>query len=556
MKTVLHKKSSQSSPVRSKKPFFMKSGDMDSPSKNLRLVSNRPFFNHSGFDSFPGSIQPKLTIGQPGDKYEREADAVADRVMRMPDPQLQRQTSELDEEEMPMLKAQSPLMQMKCTECEKEEESLHRKPLAGNITPFFQRQEANGGEVNDRTVTSLKTGKSGGQPLSDDTRSWMENRFGTDFSHVRVHTDSNAIQMSRELNAQAFTYGRDIYFNRGKFNPKSSEGKHLLAHELTHTLQQQGTIRRQPEEQQNVVSSKPLLPGYTQCDFLNERITHQAQYALYHLYRRGGRDRQISLSILGAVKSNILQGIYKEDQGKPALMARTHEKYWWELIPKDKGAIVFEAEDPPMMIFQKHIANDRAALGDALRDAWDVSSLAEKAVIVPPPSLQPCPIVLDTVEIEGERCSPGMVWNPESESCECQPGLTWDPVNEICEFSFGIVKTECTDAEMAKEFQRQEDSCANLKMGLDILCNAPVADPCDLIGAGGMKGLPKSALPGLKNICKTLGISQEVCDEPRADFYERCIVSSIEGGKDSMPCYPGSRGRILEKYRRWPGREK
>ncbi|MDJ1175254.1 eCIS core domain-containing protein [Roseofilum capinflatum] len=84
----------------------------------------------------------------------------------------------------------------------------------------------------------LKRGK--GQPLPDRTRSFMEDRFGNDFSQVRVHTDSTAVQLSQDLKAKAFTHGHDIYFNSGQYNPSSTGGKRLLAHELTHTIQQKG----------------------------------------------------------------------------------------------------------------------------------------------------------------------------------------------------------------------------------------------------------------------------------------------------------------------------
>jgi hypothetical protein len=80
--------------------------------------------------------------------------------------------------------------------------------------------------------------------MSENALSFMESRFGTDFSGVKIHTDTNAVQMSRELNAQAFTVGSDIYFNSGKYAPESASGKHLLAHELTHTVQQGGGIER------------------------------------------------------------------------------------------------------------------------------------------------------------------------------------------------------------------------------------------------------------------------------------------------------------------------
>jgi len=83
--------------------------------------------------------------------------------------------------------------------------------------------------------------------LNGKVKNEMESGFGTDFSNVKIHTNSNAVQMSKELGAQAFTHGNDIYFNKGKFNPSSKEGKHLLAHELTHTVQQKGAIRKKEE---------------------------------------------------------------------------------------------------------------------------------------------------------------------------------------------------------------------------------------------------------------------------------------------------------------------
>ncbi|MBK9492218.1 MAG: DUF4157 domain-containing protein, partial [Haliscomenobacter sp.] len=66
------------------------------------------------------------------------------------------------------------------------------------------------------------------------TRAEMENSFGVDFSQVNIHTDGEAVQLNKDLGAHAFTHGKDVYFNAGKYNPDNSSGKHLLAHELTH----------------------------------------------------------------------------------------------------------------------------------------------------------------------------------------------------------------------------------------------------------------------------------------------------------------------------------
>ncbi|MCP4256660.1 MAG: DUF4157 domain-containing protein [Planctomycetes bacterium] len=182
--------------------------------------------------------QAKLTIGQPNDKYEQEADRIADQVMVMPDPKLQRQPE--NEEE--------------------EEETVQIKPLADQITPLVQRQEeppeeeeelqAKSKHDESPTVTpSLESHihamKGGGQPLNPATRSFFEPRFGADFSGVRVHTDSKANNLARSINAKAFTVGKDLVFGSSQYSPETSGGRKLLIHELTHILQTSGeSIKR------------------------------------------------------------------------------------------------------------------------------------------------------------------------------------------------------------------------------------------------------------------------------------------------------------------------
>lgn len=155
------------------------------------------------------SIQPKLTINQSSDKYELEADRVADQVMRMPEPRLQRQT-EPDDEDDELLQTK-PLMQRKVA-----------GQAIGHTAPPIVHEVLN----------------SPGQPLDPTTRDFMEPRFGHDFSRVRVHTDSKAAESARAVDALAYTVGRDVVFSPGQFVPQSRTGKRLLAHELTHVVQQ------------------------------------------------------------------------------------------------------------------------------------------------------------------------------------------------------------------------------------------------------------------------------------------------------------------------------
>lgn len=127
-------------------------------------------------------------------------------------------------------------------------EDIWLKPLSGLISAHQQpatvqaKQAATDGgfDVEDKLESRLMQEKSKGQPLPDDVQTDMETRFGADFSQVRVHTGSEAAQISDGLNAQAFTHGNDIFFNAGKSNFGTSDNKKLLAHELTHVIQQMG----------------------------------------------------------------------------------------------------------------------------------------------------------------------------------------------------------------------------------------------------------------------------------------------------------------------------
>lgn len=137
-------------------------------------------------------------------------------------------------------KSSVAFIQKKCAQCEAEDK-LQLKP----VVPFLQRQAAvDGGEASNAVTSSIRSSQGNGATMDNHTMGFMESRFGADFSAVKIHTGNDAVLLSRELNAQAFTVGNDIYFNSGKYNPTSAEGKHLLAHELTHTLQQGEGIDR------------------------------------------------------------------------------------------------------------------------------------------------------------------------------------------------------------------------------------------------------------------------------------------------------------------------
>ena len=169
-------------------------------------------------------VQCSLAIGAVNDPLEHEADTMANKIMSM--------------QEVPFVApAREGGIQRKCAGCE-EEEKVQRKSLGS----FIQRRESSAGIVaSDAVSNKINASKGGGINMDSHTQSFMQSRFGADFGDIKIHTGSEAIQMNRELNAKAFTVGSDIYFNEGQYNPGSGEGKHLLAHELTHTIQQEST---------------------------------------------------------------------------------------------------------------------------------------------------------------------------------------------------------------------------------------------------------------------------------------------------------------------------
>jgi hypothetical protein len=262
-------------------------------------------------------FQPKLTVGEPGDQYEKEADSVADKVVNRPaaagtavqrkeisaiqampekkeeEKQVQKKDEKKDEdkpvqkrdvadkkeEEKPVQKKAAPdkkeedkpvqkkddkgkeeeKLQKKDVADKKEEEKPvqkkeepEKKPAADEVLkeekeekkdgkPSLMAKESNSGgakDSGDQLARALKDQRGDGSPLPREVRNEMGDSIGADFSNVRIHTGEKAASLSNDIGAQAFTHGNDVYFNSGKYDTDSSAGKHLLAHELTHVVQQ------------------------------------------------------------------------------------------------------------------------------------------------------------------------------------------------------------------------------------------------------------------------------------------------------------------------------
>lgn len=175
-----------------------------------RPIVGSPQIGHRLATSAP---QAKLEVGAPGDVYEREADAVADRVMRSP--AAGASLARLD-------------IQRKCAACEKDDESVQRQG-AGPVSPDAEQAHR---------------ARGAGAPLPETMRNFFEPRLGADLGGVRVHTDASADRAARAMGALAYTHHNDIVFRNGSYAPDTAPGRRLVAHELTHVVQQGAAQRR------------------------------------------------------------------------------------------------------------------------------------------------------------------------------------------------------------------------------------------------------------------------------------------------------------------------
>ncbi len=327
--------------------------------KNNNTTNSTHASQSRSADPFFG-VQAKLAVGKPDDKYEKEADAMADKVVQKseaPTPffgngnffppasntltktseeDLQKKEDVEEIQEKPLVETITPVVQLaseeeeiqpKCSACEAKDEQIQKMPFeevqqktepqedqslqkkcssCGGDIEAVQKKEANvfpplpegvieeteekkaeiealekpkeeavsseekapedkksatgdlkppvreekepiampvqeksNGQASQEDISeTLSDSKGNGSSLDNGTLQEMNSGFGTDFSDVNIHTGGEAVKMNQSLGAQAFTSGNDIYFNEGKYDPSSNQGKHLLAHELTHTVQQ------------------------------------------------------------------------------------------------------------------------------------------------------------------------------------------------------------------------------------------------------------------------------------------------------------------------------
>ncbi|MFV0436025.1 MAG: DUF4157 domain-containing protein [Desulfopila sp.] len=260
-----------------------------------------PFFPRAGGGDFfaparPAALQLKLVVNKAGDRFEQEADATAKKVMRIASPaskenparqaaerlqraevgeKLQKKEEEVQKsapagEERLQRQGDERLQRAEAGEkLQRKEEEVQNSAPAGEERlqrqaaerlqrveageklqkkeEELQRKASSPAAVDSAAQSAIMDRASGGQPLAADVRTDMESRFGADFSGVRIHDDQQAARLATELSARAFTYKNNIFFSHNQYRPGTGVGKELLAHELTHTIQQGHAVQRSPQ---------------------------------------------------------------------------------------------------------------------------------------------------------------------------------------------------------------------------------------------------------------------------------------------------------------------
>lgn len=249
-RTYRHRNPKQAHHSKATDAFFTRAGQ-----GAVQAKEETPFF------------QAKLTVGQPGDQYEQEADEMANRVttqtqsgagaapvQRKKISHIQRLSSSKEEEKLGTneekmrrdkeIQAKPDIQQVNNPDEKQEEERVQMKTQEEEKEEIkdagmAQRKPGADGGITSPVLSSrIERAEGKGQPLPGDTLVRMQSSFGHDFSDVHIHTGEDSAAMNKELGAQAFTHGKDIFFNKDKYSPESTEGKKLLAHELTHVVQQ------------------------------------------------------------------------------------------------------------------------------------------------------------------------------------------------------------------------------------------------------------------------------------------------------------------------------
>ncbi len=268
------------------------------------------------------AVQPKLVIGAPGDRFEQEADAVADQVMRQTDERpadpaardgvapLRRKMGDSTGLERIQRQANSPF---------RLDEGLvtEEDGTADSGADRLQTKAAPGAQpaVAPGVAAGIQALRTRGAPLAAPLRSFMESRFGHDFGQVRVHTGGTATAVAQRINARAFTVGRDVVFGDGQFAADSHSGQRLIAHELTHVVQQGHAPPLSPARSAGPAARQPLLAGADPDPGVIRRVKWHPNTATGKKSAPWGPGRPVGKVLTGKTEAGTSIDIWRPDDG-------------------------------------------------------------------------------------------------------------------------------------------------------------------------------------------------------------------------------------------------
>lgn len=267
----------------------------------------------SRVEGLPSShtVQAKMDMTAPGDAFETEADRVADSVVS----------------------------------------GFGSSVSSSGESPVICAYGGISGGVPHNMESQLNAAQGGGMPLPSGLKSMMEGGFGRDLSSVRIHTDAAAADMSELIDARAFTSGQDIYFNTGEFSPDTLHGQHLIAHEITHTLQQCGGIAREDKK----TTPKPRVKEMDEED-LNYMASSDSHFWCQLLQRVIFLDSGVEVPL--NVLNSVLGGIYLADRfvsiTRKGSIRKSLRSFGYPADLSDKIIPLFEEDDWRFSIAKRH----------------------------------------------------------------------------------------------------------------------------------------------------------------------------------------------------------
>lgn len=323
-----------------------------------------PLYASTPSPSMP--IQAKLTVGAANDKYEQEADRVATEVVdtiNRPNPPANPQGAEIQRADNSDTLQQLPISDLQRQGDDEEIQTKSSLPETGLA----------GGAISPNLESQIQSAKGGGQTLDSNLQQQMGQAMGADFSGVKIHTDSQSDQLNQSIQAKAFTTGQDVFFRQNAYNPHSRGGQELIAHELTHVVQQNhGDVRAKHDASKaaNLQVTPQSQPTLQRKRYLTKGIDNYSWQSVAKLYA-------ISHHKLQAIKELILN--IAGNNGKPApldesgmqmdesKMVKGMERAIWKGVVKKTGLVANHFEGLTDIVRGSIVYENCQELLDALK---------------------------------------------------------------------------------------------------------------------------------------------------------------------------------------------